>query len=185
MDYRGAPFNITTPSLARHNTLHTRPCSRSPVHRRHTLDSSSSHQQLSSRPATGYDFFDVDLVPSIMRNSRYGGSHRHDLESLDWRAQCTWLMATDQYLIVLARSCIGSFQGEAYKQSQAIIPFGLPGGVHGLSAQIGALRPLPCSTEVDFDFRKFTAVRSTHVRQWPQSSIALWVAHPALFRSFV
>mgnify|MGYP006903444768 FL=1 len=52
-----------------------------------------------------------------------------DQESLNWLAQCTWLMATDQYLIVLARSCIGSFRGEAHIESQASSPCGLPCGV--------------------------------------------------------
>ena len=52
-----------------------------------------------------------------------------DQESLNWLAQCTWLMAADQYLIVLAISCIGSFRGEAHIESQASSPCGLPGGV--------------------------------------------------------
>ena len=66
---------------------------------------------------------------SIMRTPRYGGMYCPDLESLNWLARCTWLMATDQYLIVLARSCIGSFRGEAHIESQASSPCGLPGGV--------------------------------------------------------
>ena len=52
-----------------------------------------------------------------------------DQESLNWLAQCTWLMAADQYLIVLAISCIGSFRGEAHIESQASSPCGLPCGV--------------------------------------------------------
>ena len=70
-----------------------------------------------------------------------------DQESLNWLAQCTWLMAADQYLIVLAISCIGSFRGEAHIESQASSPCGLPCGVpcHGLSTLIGAVRPLLCS----------------------------------------
>ena len=41
---------------------------------------------------------------------------------------------------------IGSNLVKVDKQSQAISPFGLPGGVHGLSAQIGALRPVLTAT---------------------------------------
>ena len=52
-----------------------------------------------------------------------------DQESLNWLAQCTWLMAADQYLIVPAISCIGSFRGEAHIESQASSPCGLPCGV--------------------------------------------------------
>ena len=52
-----------------------------------------------------------------------------DQESLNWLAQCTWLMAADQYLIVVAISCIGSFRGEAHIESQASSPCGLPCGV--------------------------------------------------------
>ena len=60
---------------------------------------------------------------------RYGGMYCRDQESLNWLAQCTWLMAADQYLIVLAISCIGSFRGEAHIESQASSPCGLPCGV--------------------------------------------------------
>ena len=60
---------------------------------------------------------------------RYGGMYCRDQESLNWLAQCTWLMAADQYLIVLAISCIGSFRGEARIESQASSPCGLPCGV--------------------------------------------------------
>ena len=76
-----------------------------------------------------------------------------DQESLNWLAQCTWLMAADQYLIVLARSCIGSFRGEAHSESQASLPSGLPVACHGLSAQIGELRPLLCLTETAFGYQ--------------------------------
>ena len=60
---------------------------------------------------------------------RYGGMYCRDQESLNWLAQCTWLMAADQYLIVLAISCIGSFRGEAHIESQASSPCGLPCGM--------------------------------------------------------
>ena len=73
-------------------------------------------------------------------------------------------MASDQYLIVLARSCIGSFRGEAHSESQASLPSGLPLACHGLSAQIGALRPLLCSAEMEFYLRNFTAVGAV---MWP------------------
>ena len=65
-----------------------------------------------------------------------------DQESLNWLAQCTWLMAADQYLIVLPRFCIGSLQGKASIESQSIQSIMPIAGVHGLSAQDGALRPL-------------------------------------------
>ena len=49
-------------------------------------------------------------------------------------------MATDQYLIALTRSCIGSFRGGLGIESQAIQSIKAACGVHGLSAQIGAVR---------------------------------------------
>ena len=49
-------------------------------------------------------------------------------------------MAADQYLIVLARSCIGSFRGGLGIESQAIQSIKAARGVYGLSAQIGAVR---------------------------------------------
>ena len=49
-------------------------------------------------------------------------------------------MAADQYLIVLARFCIGSFRGGLGIESQAIQSIKAACGVHGLSAQIGAVR---------------------------------------------
>ena len=49
-------------------------------------------------------------------------------------------MAADQYLIVLARFCIGSFRGGLGLESQAIQSIKPARGVHGLSAQIGAVR---------------------------------------------
>ena len=55
-------------------------------------------------------------------------------------------MAMDRYLISLASSCIGSFRGEPGIESQAMQAMQSAGGVHGLSAQIGALRPLLCSS---------------------------------------
>ena len=55
-------------------------------------------------------------------------------------------MATDRYLISLASSCIGSFQGNADIESQSIHPIVPAAGVHGLSAQNGAVRPLLCAT---------------------------------------
>ena len=59
---------------------------------------------------------------------------------MNWSDQCTRLMAADQYLIVLARSCIGSFRGGLGIESQAIQSIEAACGVHGLSAQIGAVR---------------------------------------------
>ena len=50
-------------------------------------------------------------------------------------------MTTDQYLIVLPRSCIGSLQGKDSIESQSIQSITPIAGVHGLSAQDGALRP--------------------------------------------
>ena len=69
-----------------------------------------------------------------------------DQESLNWLALCTWLMATDRYLISLASSCIGSFRGEPGIELQASQSMQSAGGVHGLSTQIGALRPVLTAT---------------------------------------
>ena len=65
-------------------------------------------------------------------------------------------MATGQYLILLPRSCIGSLQGKASIESQSIQPIMPAAGLHGLSAQDGALRPLLCTSEMEFDHRSFT-----------------------------
>ena len=92
--------------------------------------------------------------------------HWHDLESFNWLVQCTWLMATDRYLISLASSCIGSFRGEPGIASQAMQSMQSAGGVHGLSAQIGDLRPLLCLTETEFDHRNFAAVGAAMWRSW-------------------
>ena len=55
-------------------------------------------------------------------------------------------MPLDVPSIEQASFCIGSNLVKVDKQSQAITPFGLLGGVHGLSAQIGALRPVLTAT---------------------------------------
>ena len=73
-------------------------------------------------------------------------------------------MATDQYLIVLPRSCIGSLQGKASIESQSIQPIMPAAGLHGLSAQDGALRPLLCTSEMEFDHRSFT---NNSADTWP------------------
>ena len=73
-------------------------------------------------------------------------------------------MATDRYLIVLARSCIGSCQGEAYIESQASQSIQSAGGVHGLSAQIGALRQLLCSNGLELSDAKHNSVCAI---MWP------------------
>ena len=65
-------------------------------------------------------------------------------------------MATDQYLIVLPRSCIGSLQGKASIESQSIQSIMPAASVHGLSAQDGALRPLLCLSEMEFCLRTWT-----------------------------
>ena len=62
------------------------------------------------------------------------------------RLPCTWLMPLDVPSIEQASFCIGSTLVRVDKQLQAISPFGLPGGVHGLSTQIGALRPVLTAT---------------------------------------
>ena len=73
-------------------------------------------------------------------------------------------MATDQYLILLPRSCIASFQDKASIESQSIQPIMPAAGVHGLSAQDGALRPLLCLSEMEFDLRIFNLVCAV---TWP------------------
>ena len=75
-------------------------------------------------------------------------------------------MATDQYLIVLPRSCIGSLQGKASIESQSIQSIMPAASVHGLSAQDGALRPLLCLSEMDFCLRIFTAVGAVTWPSW-------------------
>ena len=55
-------------------------------------------------------------------------------------------MPLDVPSIEQASFCIGSNRVKVDKQSQVISAFGLPGGVHGLSAQIGALRPVLTAT---------------------------------------
>ena len=93
-------------------------------------------------------------------------------------------MASDQYLIVLARSCIGSFRGEAHSESQASLPSGLPLACHGLSAQIGALRPLLCSAEMEFYLRNFTAVGAVMWPSWLVRRSRVDVHGAGLNRSF-
>ena len=94
--------------------------------------------------------------------------HWHDLESLNWRAHCTWLIATVHILIVLARTCDESSQGDACIEAQPMLPtIDCPTCVdwrRGLSAQIGALLPLLCMTEMEFDHRNFAAPRAV---TWP------------------
>ena len=87
-----------------------------------------------------------------------------DQESLNWLAQCTWLMAADQYLIDLPRSCIGSLQGKASIESQSIQSIMPIAGVHGLSAQDGALRPLLCLSKMEFCLRTWTV---SYGMPWP------------------
>ena len=50
-------------------------------------------------------------------------------------------MATDQCYIALPKSCIGIFHCKARIESQLMQSIMPVGGVHGLSAQDGALRP--------------------------------------------
>ena len=50
-------------------------------------------------------------------------------------------MATDQCYIALPKSCIGSFHCKARIESQLMQSVMPVGGMHGLSAQDGALRP--------------------------------------------
>ena len=87
--------------------------------------------------------------------------HWHDLESLNWHAHCTWLIATVHILIVLARTRDESSQGDACIEAQPMLPtLDCPTCVdwrRGLSAQIGALRPLLCTSEMEFDLRNFGA----------------------------
>ena len=75
-------------------------------------------------------------------------------------------MATGQYLILLPRSCIGSLQGKASIESQYIQSIMPAAGVHGLSAQDGALRPLLCLSEMEFDLRNFILVRAIMWHAW-------------------
>ena len=75
-------------------------------------------------------------------------------------------MPLDVPSIEQASFCIGSNLVKVDKQLQAISPFGLPGGVHGLSTQIGALRPLLCSTETVVDHRNFAAVGAVVWPSW-------------------
>ena len=68
-----------------------------------------------------------------------GETTRHALQ----RLRLTICSAT---MIEQASFCIGSNLVRVDKQLLAISPFGLPGGVHGLSTQIGALRPVLMAT---------------------------------------
>ena len=98
--------------------------------------------------------------------------HWHDLESLNWRAHCTWLIATVHILIVLARTCDESSQGDACIEAQPMLPtMDCPTCVdwrRGLSAQNGALRPLSNMTpwadfhETNF-MRRVVAARCSDV----------------------
>ena len=63
-------------------------------------------------------------------------------------------MATDRYLISLASSCIGSFRSEPGIELQSSQSMQSAGGVHGLSAQIGALRQLLCSNGLELSDAK-------------------------------
>ena len=73
-------------------------------------------------------------------------------------------MATDRYLISLASSCIGSFRGEPGIESQASQSIQSAGGVHGLSAQIGALRQLLCSNGLELSDENYIVVDAI---MWP------------------
>ena len=93
-------------------------------------------------------------------------------------------MATDRYLISLASSCIGSFRGEPGIELQASQSMQSAGGVHGLSAQIGALRPLLCSFASEFDLRNFTAVCAVIWPSWLVRRSRVDVHGAGLNRSF-
>ena len=109
------------------------------MHHRRSSDRSSSqqkHRQLMRRDKIFIYLFDVHSVHLDHASPRYGGMYCRDQESLNWLAQCTWLMAADQYLIVLAISCIGSFRhrGETHiarrrVAGEASSPCGLPCGM--------------------------------------------------------
>ena len=73
-------------------------------------------------------------------------------------------MATDPLSIFLASSCIGSFWGNARTGLQSIQPYVPAASIHGLSAQNGALRPLLCTSEMEFCLRIFNSVRAV---TWP------------------
>ena len=96
--------------------------------------------------------------------------HWHHLESLTWRAHCTWLSATVHILIVLARTCDESSQGDACIEAQLMLPtMDCPTCVdwrRGLSAQIGALRPLLCTPEMESCLRIFNSVRAVTWHAW-------------------
>ena len=64
-------------------------------------------------------------------------------------------MVTDRYLISLASSCIGSFRGEPGIELQASQSMQSAGGVHGMSAQVGALRQLLCSNGLELSHEKY------------------------------
>ena len=79
-------------------------------------------------------------------------------------------MATDRYLISLASSCIGSFQGNADIELQSIQPIVPAASVHGLSVQNGAVRPLLCATAweisvANYIFRCAVTWRAWHGRR--------------------
>ena len=48
--------------------------------------------------------------------------HSCGQNSLNWRAHCTWLTATVQYLIILAKTCDGCLQSDACIEAQPILP---------------------------------------------------------------
>ena len=48
--------------------------------------------------------------------------HSCGQNSLNRRAHCTWLTATVQYLIFLAKTCDGCLQGDACIEAQPILP---------------------------------------------------------------
>ena len=65
-----------------------------------------------------------------------------DLESLNWLAQCTWLMAADQYLIVLAILASAASEAKRTLCRRPAVHVDCRAVCHGLSTLIGAVRPL-------------------------------------------
>ena len=70
----------------------------------------------------------------------------------------------DRYLISLASSCIGSFRSEPGIELQASQSMQSAGGVHGLSAQIGALRQLLCSNGLELSQENYMVADAI---MWP------------------
>ena len=89
-----------------------------------------------------------------------------DQESLNWLAQCTWLMAADQYLIVLAIQYLASAASEAKRtlSRRPAVHVDCRAVCHGLSTLIGAVHPLLCSDGLELSDANYISVGAM---SWP------------------